>query len=423
METVAPQTPDLKMKKLWIKLALIFGIVGPGLITSFADNDAGGITTYSIAGARYGYSLLWMLLLITFVLAFFQEMVARLAAVTGKGLSDLIREEFGLRWTLFAMIVLLVANFTTTIADFAGIAASLEILGISKYVSVPVTALALWLLVVKGSYRFVERFFLIVALFFATYVIAGFMAKPDWGQAMGGLVKPTLVWKADYWVIFIATIGTTITPWMQFYLQSSIVDKGITIKHYNYAKLDVFVGTFFTNFISFFIIVTCAATLFKVGIPINTAEEAALALAPIAGKYSSILFALGLFVASMMAASIVPLSTSYAICEAFGMETGINKNFSQAPIFFGLYTLLLILGGAAILFPGLHLIKVMLFAQTVQGILLPIILIFILLLLNNRDVMGNYVNTKLYNIVALLAVAGIVLASLVLLALTVLGKV
>ena len=403
-------------------MALIFGIVGPGLITSFADNDAGGITTYSIAGARYGYSLLWMLLLITFVLAFFQEMVARLAAVTGKGLSDLIREEFGLRWTLFAMIVLLVANFTTTIANFAGIAASLEILGVSKYISVPVTVLALWLLVVKGSYRFVERFFLIVALFFAAYVIAGFMAKPDWGRAVGSLVKPTLVWKADYWVIFIATIGTTITPWMQFYLQSSIVDKGITMKHYNYAKLDVFVGTFFTNFISFFIIVTCAATLFKAGIPVHNAEDAALALAPIAGKYASVLFALGLFVASMMAASIVPLSTSYAICEAFGMETGINKNFSQAPIFFSLYTLLLILGGAAILIPGLPLITVMLFAQTVQGILLPIILIFILLLLNNRDVMGNHVNSKFYNIAALVAVAGIVLASLILLVLTVLGK-
>ena len=410
------------MKKLWIKLVLIFGIVGPGLITSFADNDAGGITTYSIAGARYGYSLLWMLLLITFVLAFFQEMVARLAAVTGKGLSDLIREEFGLRWTLFAMIVLLVANFTTTIANFAGIAASLEILGVSKYISVPVTVLALWLLVVKGSYRFVERFFLIVALFFAAYVIAGFMAKPDWGRAVGSLVRPTLVWKADYWVIFIATIGTTITPWMQFYLQSSIVDKGITMKHYNYAKLDVFVGTFFTNFISFFIIVTCAATLFKAGIPVHNAEDAALALAPIAGKYSSVLFALGLFVASMMAASIVPLSTSYAICEAFGMETGINKNFSQAPIFFSLYTLLLILGGAAILIPGLPLIKVMLFAQTVQGILLPIILIFILLLLNNRDVMGKHVNSTFYNIVALISVAGIVLASLILLVLTLLGK-
>ena len=403
-------------------MVLIFGIVGPGLITSFADNDAGGITTYSIAGARYGYSLLWMLLLITFVLAFFQEMVARLAAVTGKGLSDLIREEFGLRWTLFAMIVLLVANFTTTIANFAGIAASLEILGVSKYISVPVTALALWLLVVKGSYRFVERFFLIVALFFAAYVIAGFMAKPDWGLAVGSLVKPTLVWKADYWVIFIATIGTTITPWMQFYLQSSIVDKGITMKHYNYAKLDVFVGTFFTNFISFFIIVTCAATLFKAGIPVHNAEDAALALAPIAGKYSSVLFALGLFVASMMAASIVPLSTSYAICEAFGMETGINKNFSQAPIFFSLYTLLLILGGAAILIPGLPLIKVMLFAQTVQGVLLPIILIFILLLLNNRDVMGNHVNSKFYNIAALISVAGIVLASLILLVLTLIGK-
>ncbi|MBI4727113.1 Nramp family divalent metal transporter [candidate division TA06 bacterium] len=410
------------MKKLWIKLALIFGVVGPGLITSFADNDAGGITTYSIAGARYGYSLLWMLLLITFVLAFFQEMVARLAAVTGKGLSDLIREEFGLRWTLFAMIVLLVANFTTTIANFAGIAASLEILGVSKYISVPVTVLALWLLVVKGSYRFVERFFLIVALFFAAYVIAGFLAKPDWGRAADSLVKPTLVWKADYWVIFIATIGTTITPWMQFYLQSSIVDKGITMKHYGYVKLDVFVGTFFTNFISFFIIVTCAATLFKAGIPVHNAEDAALALAPIAGKYSSVLFAVGLFVASMMAASIVPLSTSYAICEAFGMETGINKNFSQAPIFFSLYTLLLILGGAAILIPGLPLIKVMLFAQTVQGVLLPVILIFILLLLNNRDVMGDHVNSKFYNIAALIAVAGIVLASLILLVLTLMGK-
>jgi Mn2+/Fe2+ NRAMP family transporter len=410
------------MRKWWTKILLIFSIVGPGLITSFADNDAGGITTYSIAGARYGYSLLWMLFLITFALAFFQEMVARLAAVTGKGLSDLIREEFGLRWTMMAMIVLLVANLTTTIADFAGVAASLEILGVSKYLSVPLTAFLLWLLVVKGSYRFVERFFLIVALFFATYVVAGFMAKPDWGQAASSLFKPTLVWKADYWVIFIATIGTTITPWMQFYLQSSIVDKGVTIRHYKYAKLDVFVGTFFTNFISFFIIVTCAATLFKVGIPVHNAEEAALALSPIAGKYASLLFALGLFVASMMAASIVPLSTSYAICEAFGVETGINKKFGEAPIFFGLYTLLLLLGGVSVLVPGLPLVKVMLFAQTVQGILLPVILIFILLLLNNRDVMGAHVNSKLYNVVSLITVAGIIMASLILLVLTVMGK-
>ncbi|MDI6740271.1 MAG: Nramp family divalent metal transporter [Candidatus Edwardsbacteria bacterium] len=410
------------MKRWWQKMLLVSAVVGPGLVTAFADNDAGGITTYSLAGARYGYSMLWMLLLITFSLAFFQEMVARLGAVTGKGLSDLIREEFGLRWTLFAMVVLLVANLTTTIADFAGVAASLELLGVSKYLSVPVVSVLLWLLVVKGSYRFVERFFLVVALFFATYVIAGFMAKPDWGQAVASLVRPQFIWKTDYVVIFIATIGTTITPWMQFYLQSSIVDKGVTMKHYKYARLDVFVGAFFTNFISFFIIVTCAATLFKAGIPIDSAGQAAQALTPIAGRHASVLFAIGLFVASMMAAAIVPLSTAYAVCEAFGLENGLNKKLSEAPVYFGLYTLLIVLGGAAILVPGLPLIKVMLLAQTVQGVLLPVILIFILLLLNNRDVMGQYVNSKFYNYAAVITVAGIVAVSLVLLVLTVIGK-
>jgi NRAMP (natural resistance-associated macrophage protein)-like metal ion transporter len=410
------------MKERWQKIILILGIIGPGLVTAFADNDAGGITTYSLVGAHYGYKMLWMLFLITFSLAFFQEMVARLGAVTGKGLSDLIREEFGLRWTLFAMVVLLVANLTTTIADFAGVAASLEILGISKYISVPLVSIALWLLVIKGSYRFVERFFLIVAVFFATYVVAGFLAKPDWGLAVTSLVKPQFVWETDYLVLFIATIGTTITPWMQFYLQASVVDKGITIKHYKYSRWDVLVGAFFTDFISFFIIVTCAATLFKAGIPIHDAKDAALALKPLAGHYASVLFALGLFVASMMAASIVPLSTSYAVCEAFGQENGLNKKFSEAPIFFILYTLLIIFGALSVLIPGLPLIKVMVLAQTVQGILLPVILIFILLLLNNRDVMGEHVNGKIYNAVAVITVAGIIAVTLILLVLTIIGK-
>lgn len=410
------------MRRWWQKILLALGVMGPGLITAFADNDATGVATYSVAGARYGYSLLWVLFLITFSLAFIQEMSVRLGAVTGKGLADLIREEFGLRWTLFAMIVLLVANLTTAIANFAGAAAALEILGVSKFLSAPALAVVLWLLVVKGSYRFVERFFLVSAVFFFSYIAAAYLAKPEWWTAVTALVRPQMVWTADYMMIVVATIGTTITPWMQFYLQSSIVDKGITVRHLKYARWDVLVGAFVCDLISFFIIVACAATLFKAGIAVDSAGQAALALAPVAGRHASLLFSLGLFVASMMGAAIVPLSTAYAVSEAFGMENGLNKRFAEAPFFFWLYTLILLFSAAFVLVPGLPLIKLILLSQAVQGILLPVILVFILLLLNNREVMGVHVNSKLSNAVAVVTVAGIVLACLSLLVLTVLGK-
>ena len=400
------------------KLLLFLAVMGPGLITACADNDAGGIATYSTAGAHYGYSLLWMLFAITFSLALCQEMCARMGAVTGKGLSDLIREEFGIRWTFFAMAVLLVANVGVTIADFAGIAASLEIFGITRYVSVPVAALVIWLVIIKGSYRMMEYIFFVFGAFQLCYVVAGSLAPVHWGLALRSLVIPSFRMDPGYLMIAIAMIGTTITPWMQFYLQASVVDKGITAKLYKYEKADVLFGAFVTDFIAFFIIVTCAATLFSHGVRVESAQDAALALAPISSRFASALFAIGLFGASILTASIVPLSTAYAVSEAFGFESGVSKKFSEAPVFFGLFTFMILIGVAAVLYPGLSLIKVMVLSQTVNGILLPVVLIFILLLVNRPEVMGKHVNGRIYNLVSWATAAGIILLTILLLVTT-----
>ena len=389
-----------RFKALRPRILLFLAIVGPGIITANVDNDAGGITTYSVAGARYGYSLLWMLVLVTVALIVVQEMSARLAVVTGKGLADLIRESMGVRATAFIIGVLLIANLANTVSEFAGIAASMEIFGINKYISVPLAAFGVWLLVVKGNYKNVERIFLIASAIYFSYIISGMLANPPWGQVLKETVTPTFQLDAGYITIFITVIGTTIAPWMQFYLQSSIVDKGIKLKDYNYERLDVVVGSLFTDIVAAFIIIACAATIFVRGLNIETAQDAALALAPLAGQYASTLFAFGLLNASIFSAAILPLSTAYVVCEAFGWESGISRDWKDAPVFFGIYTAFIVLGAGIILLPIKSLLQLMLDSQTLNGVLLPIILIVMLRLINNKRLMGRYVNGRIFNLLA-----------------------
>lgn len=402
-------------------LLLILSIIGPGLVTANADNDASGIATYATVGAKFGYRMLWGLFLITISLAVIQEMAARMGVVTGKGLSDLIRENFGVKMTFFAMLVLIIANLTTTIGEFAGIAASLEIFGISKYITVPLSALLIWLTITKGSYKKAERFFLILSLVYITYIISGFLAKPDWHEVFKNTFIPSFSFKTDFIIIFIAMIGTTITPWMQFYLQSSVVDKGLDVKHLKYERLDVFLGAFITDFIAFFIIVATAATLNKHGIVIDTAADAAKALEPLAGKYAAALFAIGLFGASLLGAHILPLSTAYAVTEAFGFEDGLSKKIKEAPVFYLLILFFIIIGAGVILLPNIPLIKLMIVAQEINGILVPIILVYMLKLTNNREIMGQHVNSKVFNVIAWITVIFIIILTLILLVLPFFG--
>jgi len=390
-------------------------IMGPGLVTATADNDAGGIATYASVGAAYGFQMLWILLLITFSLAVVQEMCARMGVVTGKGLSDLIREQFGVKTTAFAMLTLLIANGATTIAEFVGIAAASELLGVPKYLTVPLAAVFVWLVVVRGSYRRAEKIFLLLSLAFFTYVLAGFLARPDWGQVAHGLFVPVVVPESRFLLLFIATVGTTITPWMQFYLQASIVDKGLTVRDFGYARADVLFGAFVTSFFAFFIIVATGATLFVTGIhQIDSADQAALALTPIAGPLGGQLFAIGLLGASLLGASILPLSTAYAVCEAFGWERGVNQTWADAPIFYGLYTGMIILGALVALIPGAPLFLILLLSQDVNGILLPIILILMLRLTNDPRLMGKFVNTRLANILGWTTAITLIIATIIL---------
>lgn len=382
-------------------------ILGPGLIAANAGNDAGGIATYATVGASYGYSLLWMIVVITFSLAVVQEMAARMGAVTGKGLSDLIREQFGVRWTAFAMLTILIANGGTIASEFAGIAAALELFGVSKYISVPVIAIVLWWLVVKGSYRRVERVFLLLTTAFFGYIISAFLAGPDWGQVIRHTLMPSFRLEAGYIYMFVATVGTTITPYMQLFQQSSVVEKGITVAEYPLERLDTLVGVLFSDLISFFIIVATGATLFVHGIQVQTAADAAQALAPLAGPYASALFAAGLFGASMLAAGVLPLATSFAICEAFGWESGVNHDFDEAPVFYSLFTGLIVLGALTTLIPGLPLFQVLVLVQVVNGVLLPVLLVFMMRLTNDRELMGDYVNGPLFNLVAWATTIGV----------------
>lgn len=394
----------------------LISIVGPGIITVNAGNDAGGIATYASVGASYGYSMLWSLVIITLSLAVIQEMNARMAVVTGKGLSDLIRESFGVKWTFFAMVILLIANFGVILGDFAGIAASMELFGVSKYVSVPVCAIIIWLLVTKGSYKRVEKIFLMFTFAFFGYIISAFLARPDWSKVGSSLISPSMSLDKGYILSLIGLIGTTITPYMQFYLQSSIVDKRLSVEDYKYEKLDVYLGAFWGDAVSLFIIVCTAATLYKAGISVDSAQQAAMALEPLAGRYAFILFGAGLFGASVLAASVIPLSTSYAVCEAFGWQSGVDCTMQEAPIFFGIYTFMVAFASALILIPGISLMKLILITQRLAGVLSPVILIFMIILVNRKDIMGKHVNNKLQNIISITTVAFISCLTLILIA-------
>lgn len=397
------------------KYLLILSIIGPGLITVNAGNDAGGIATYATVGASYGYKMLWGLLLITFSLAIIQEMNARMAVVTGKGLADLIRENFGIKLSAFAMITLFVANFGVCVGDFAGVAASLELFGISKYISVPIIAILVWLLITKGTYSVAEKVFLAFTLIFFTYIITCFKVNPDWSKVFKALGTPTLEFNKAFILTFIGMIGTTITPYMQFYLQSSVVEKGIKLEEYKYEKLDVYLGAVWGDLVSFFIIVCTAVTLYQAHIHIETAEEAASALRPLAGNYATILFAIGLLGASILAVTIIPLSTTYAICESFGLESGLNHKADEAPAFYSIFTLIVFFSAALTLIPNISLVHIMLLTQQIAGVLSPVILIFMVVLTNRKDVMGDHVNSRTQNLIIWATVIFIIILSLMLL--------
>jgi NRAMP (natural resistance-associated macrophage protein)-like metal ion transporter len=406
-------------KKFRYQIAIFLSVIGPGLITANVDNDSGGILTYSQAGAKYGYLPLWTLIPITLLLIVTQEMCSRMGAVTGKGLSDLIREEIGLRTTFFIMIALVLTNFTNVIAEFAGIATSLELFHISRYISVPICALAVWLLVVRGNYRSVEKIFLVACSLYVTYIISGILLKPDWKEAAIYSVKPILMFDTDYITMLIAMVGTSIAPWMQFYLQSAIVEKGITTKEYVQSRLVVIVGCVLTDVVAFFIIVSCAGAIWAHGPKdIETAADAAKALMPF-GKYASYLFSAGLFNASFFAACILPLSTVYTVCEGLGFESGVDKRWKDAPEFYWLYTLLVVLGAGVILWPNFPLIKMILWSQVLNGVLLPVVLIYMIMLINKKSLLKEWTNSRLYNTVAWVSVIIMIGLTLALAAITV----
>lgn len=389
-----------KNKFSWHNILMFLSVVGPGIITANVDNDAGGITTYAVTGAQFGYKFLWIFIPMTLALIVVQEMSARMGAVTGKGLADLIRENFGVRLTIFILIGLLIADVGNTVSEFAGVASSMEVFGVSKYITVPLGALLVWLLVVKGTYHRVERVFLISSAIFLTYIFAGFLAHPNWGEVAKATFIPSFSTNSEYIAMFVGLVGTTIAPWMQFYIQSAIVEKGVTVKDYKYSRLDVIVGCFITDIVAIFIIVTTAATMHTTGISINDAKDAAIALRPLAGQYASILFAFGLFNASIFAATILPLATAYYVCEALGFEAGVDKSFHEAPQFYTLYTMIIILGAMIILIPSAPLVIIMLWSQVINGVLLPFVLVFMLRLINNKNIMGTYTNSKFFNWVA-----------------------
>jgi len=379
------------------QVLLILGVVGPGIITASVDNDAGGITTYSVAGAHFGYSMLWTLIPITVLLIIVQEMCARMGAVTGKGLADLIRENFGVKITIFVMCCLVVANLFVTVAEFAGIAAVGQLFNLDKYVLVPLCALFVLTATLKLNYRILEKFFLLLSFFYVAYILSGLLSSPDWSLVAKEFLLPSFSLNSAYLIILVGVIGTTITPWMQFYLQSSIVEKGIRIKEYRYSRWDVIIGCIITDVISFFIIVACATVLFSKGIRIESAVDAAKALQPLAGDYASLLFAFGFFGAALFGAFILPMSTSFYVCEALGWESGVNKKFSDAREFYTLLILITLFGAGIVLLPEIPLITLMLSAQVINGVMLPIILFALIRLVNNRKLMGDYVNTRLMN--------------------------
>jgi Mn2+/Fe2+ NRAMP family transporter len=386
-----------RLKPVRSRLFLLLAVIGPGIITANVDNDAGGITTYSVAGASYGYALLWMMPLVALALVIVQEMSARLGVVTGKGLADLIRESMGVRITTVILGILVFVNLANTVSEFAGVAASMEIFGVSKFVSVPLAAVGMWLLILRGNYRTVERVFLVASALYLAYVASGLLARPAWSEVSRALGTPSFSLEVGYLTMFVTIIGTTIAPWMQFYQQASIVDKGIHLSEYGYERLDVIVGSIFAVFVAAFIMIACAATLFKLGIPIESAKDAAIALGPLAGKHAATLFAIGLLNASLFSAAILPLSTAYTVCEAFGWESGLQREFREAPVFFTIYTSFIVLGSAIILLPIQSLIQTMIVSQTFNGLLMPVILVVMLILINDQKIMGKFKNGRVFN--------------------------
>ena len=393
------------IKRFRYHIAIFFSVIGPGFITAVVDNDAGGIFTYSQAGAKFGYLPLWTLLPITILLIVAQEMCSRMGAVTGKGLSDLIREEFGLRTTFFMMAALVLANLTNVMANFAGVASSLGLFGVSKFVSVPLAAVAVWFLIVKSSYQSVEKIFLFACSLYICYIISGILVKPDWKEAALYSVKPVLILDKEYIGMLIAMVGTSVAPWMQFYLQAAVVEKGISAKAYNESRVEVIVGCIVMSVIAFFIIVACAGAIWaNKPQDITDASDAAIALKPF-GTWAFLLFSAGLFNASIFAASIQPLSTAYTVCEGLGFESGVNKSFREAPIFYWLFTFLVVVGAGVILLPNFPLIKMILWSQVINGILLPFVLIYMILIINKKGLMKEWTNSRGYNLVAWSAVA------------------
>ncbi|MBN2145195.1 MAG: Nramp family divalent metal transporter [Candidatus Aureabacteria bacterium] len=389
----------LKEKNWFRNLVLFLSILGPGIITGSVDNDAGGITTYSVAGALYGYRLLWTLLPSFIILAVVQEMNARMGIVTGKGLADLIRENFGVKFTFFMFLTLIIADIGNTATEFAGVAGSMMVFGISKYLSIPFTAIIVWLLVVKGDYKISERIFLFFSFCLFSYVFSAILSKPDWHDIGATLIKPQIQFNTNYLSMVLGIIGTTIAPWMQFYMQSSVIEKRIKIEDYKYAFWDVIIGCIVTVVVAFFIIIACAATLHKNGIIITEAKDAAMSLKPFAGAFASELFAFGLFVASLFSAAILPIACSFYVCEAFGFEAGINKKINEAPEFYALFTFIISVSCLIILFPNAPLIAITIWTQVLNAIVLPLVLISMILLVNNKTIMGKYVNKPFQNIV------------------------
>ncbi|MGE5276804.1 MAG: Nramp family divalent metal transporter [Acidobacteriota bacterium] len=416
-EAAALRGAAFRRRVAWREALLFLAVIGPGIITANVDNDAGGITTYSLAGARYGTTLLWTLVPITLALIVVQEMSARMGAATGKGLADLIRENYGVKLTFYLMITLLVANYGNTVSEFAGVAASMELFGVSKLVSVPLAAAAIWLLVVRGTYRIVERIFLVACVFYFVYPISAFLARPAWGSVLRDTVVPSRIqFDAGYLGMLIGLVGTTIAPWMQFYLQSSVVEKGIQRDRYWITRWDVIVGCLVTDIVAFFIIVACASTLHRHGVAIQDAADAARSLEPLAGRYASGLFAFGLLNASLFSAAILPLSTVYYVCEAFGWEAGVDKKWDEAKAFYGIYTAMIVLGAAVVLLPRFPLIRVMFLSQVANGVALPFVLVFMLLLVNRRSLMGDAVNGRFFNAVAWVTTGVMIVLTLLLLA-------
>ena len=405
-----------RLRRLRRNLLIFLAVVGPGIITANVDNDAGGILTYSRAGAVFRYSLLWTLLPITVALIVVQEMVARMGVVTGKGLADLIREEYGFRITFVLMVLLLVADLGNTISEFAGLASGMSVLGVSRYIVVPLGALTVWALVVKGTYRTVEKVFLIACLFYIAYPLSCFLAHPKWSEALKSTVIPSFQFSSGYLYMLIGVVGTTIAPWMQFYLQSAVVEKGIKIKNYIHSRWDVVIGCILTDVVAFFIIVACAATIYASGPrEIHDAADAALALRPLAGRAASLLFAFGLCNASLFSACILPLATAYYVCEGLGLESGINKRIREAPGFYSLYTGLIGIGAlAVILLSEEKQVPIILLSQVANGVLLPLVLIFILQLVNREDLMGPYRNTPLFNAIAWITCAAMIVLTVTL---------